>query len=101
MASIDQDGTGQELGADRLELLQGGAQVFDDLGGDRVRVREGGGILQAFVAEPEDVQADLVALEQLVVGERAPAAVRVGIGPGRGARVAIGRVVAGDELIQG
>jgi hypothetical protein len=41
-------------------LLQRGAEVFDDLGGDDGRGREAVGVLQRIVLEPEDVEAGLV-----------------------------------------
>jgi hypothetical protein len=41
------------------ELLQRGLQVLDDFQGQHVRVRQVGRILQALVAQPEDVQVDL------------------------------------------
>ena len=47
------------------------AQVFDDLGGDDVGVFEVRRVFQAVVLEPEDVQAHLVALEQVFVTDRA------------------------------
>ena len=40
-----------------------------DFLGDDVRGGEVCGILQAFVLQPEDVEVDLVALEQVFVGE--------------------------------
>jgi hypothetical protein len=52
----------QVLG-DQGELVEGGLQVLDDFGGDYVGGGEIGGILQAVVLEPEDVQAGLVALD--------------------------------------
>jgi len=56
----------QVLG-DRLELLQCSAEVFDDFGGDDGGVGEVVGVLQGIVLEPEDVEAGLVAGDQLVV----------------------------------
>jgi len=40
---------------DGFELLQGGAEVFDDFGGDDGGVGEVVGVLQRLVLEPEDV----------------------------------------------
>src|SRR5436189_226326 len=54
-----------ELGEHVFELGEGGAEVLDDLGGDDVGVGEGGGVFEALVADPEEVEADLVALEEL------------------------------------
>ncbi len=51
------------------ELSQGGFEVLDDLGCDHTGCRQVVGVLQALVAEPEDVEARLVAGDQLVVAE--------------------------------
>ena len=51
--------------------------------GDDVGVGQVGGVFQALVSEPEDVEADLVAADQLVVGVGSPAAVGIFVGPGR------------------
>ena len=48
-------------------------QVLDDLGGDDVGGGEVGGVLERLVLEPEDVEVGLVALDQVVVGERVAA----------------------------
>lgn len=56
----------QVLG-NRLELLQRRAEVLDDFGGDDGGVGEVVGVLQRIVLEPEDVEAGLVAGDQLVV----------------------------------
>ncbi|HEY3616642.1 MAG TPA: hypothetical protein VGK96_07490 [Candidatus Sulfotelmatobacter sp.] len=45
------------------ELIQGGLEVFDDLSGKNGRVGEIGGIAQAVVAEPEDVEVGFVAFD--------------------------------------
>ena len=66
----------RKLGLDRLELLERGAQVFGDLGSNQIGVGQVGGVFERLVLEPEDVEADLVALEQLVITVGAPAAVR-------------------------
>ena len=52
-----------QIRRDLGELLQRRLQIFDDLGGDHVGVGQVGGVLQALVLEPEDVQAELVALD--------------------------------------
>jgi len=44
-------------------------EVFDDLGGDDVGIRKVGAVLKRFVFEPEDVEVEFVALEQLLIGE--------------------------------
>ena len=53
---------GGEVGIDQGELVEGGLQVLDDLGGDDVGIGEVGGVLEALVAQPEDVEVGLVAL---------------------------------------
>ena len=48
---------------------------------------------QGFVLDPEDVEAGLVTLEDLVHGEFAPAAVGIGFGPGFVAEVVCSDIV--------
>jgi hypothetical protein len=57
-------------------------------------VGEVGRVFEAVVAEPEDVEVHLVALRQLVVAERAPAAVRVVVRPRGLAVVPVLRLVS-------
>jgi hypothetical protein len=57
----------------RPELLQHRLQFLHDLGRQRVRLGHIGRLLQRLVAQPKDVQVDLVAGQQFLVGERAPA----------------------------
>jgi hypothetical protein len=54
---------------DLRELVQRRLQIFRDLGGDHVGIGEIGRILQTFIFQPEDVQAHLVALQQILVRE--------------------------------
>ena len=86
-------------------------KVFDDFGGDDVGIGGGvGGVFQAFLAEPEDVEAGFVAGDDLFVGVGAPAAIGSLFGPCWLAVVAAclclvrGRqvvsVVAGDEFVE-
>src|SRR5205807_716879 len=51
------------------ETLQSGFQALDDFGGDLVWRRQAVGVLEARVLEPEDVEVELVALDQLVIAE--------------------------------
>ena len=44
-------------------------QVFDDAGGQRAGGGEIVGVFEAVVAQPEEIEAELVAFEQVVVGE--------------------------------
>ena len=55
------------------KLLEGSAQVLDDLFGDEVGRGESGGVFHALVAQPEDVQARLIPLDQVVGAEAAEA----------------------------
>src|SRR6266446_1820993 len=57
--------------SDSHELLQRVLQVFDDAGGDFSRRRKLVRSLQAFVAQPEEVQAEFVALEEFFIAEGA------------------------------
>src|SRR5262249_49421022 len=59
----------------RAEQLQGRLQVLGDLFGQDIGFREAVRVLQTLVLEPEQIEVELVPLRQLVVGERAPAAV--------------------------
>ena len=71
-----------QVSQNQLELFKRCAQVFDDLGGDEVGVFEVGRVFQTVVLEPEDVQAHLVALEQIFITIRPPAALGVRFRPG-------------------
>jgi hypothetical protein len=55
---------------------------------------------EAIVLEPEDVEAGLVAAEQLLVGVGSPSTLGVGLGPQRLPLVAVLGAVAGDELVE-
>ncbi len=46
-----------------------GFEVGGDVGGDHFGGGEVGAFFEGFVFEPEDVEVDLVALDQLFVGE--------------------------------
>ena len=89
-----------QVAEDVLDLRQRGPQVVGDLLGEDVWLGEAGGILQALIAEPEQVQADRVAGDDLVIGVRTPAAGRRLPGPRRLAEVALARAVALDELVE-
>ena len=62
-ASAPRSTLGRKIRQDQLEFHQRRAEVLDDLGSDHVGVFEVGRVLQAVVLEPEDVEADLIALE--------------------------------------
>ena len=58
-----------EVCGDLLKLLQGSPQVFQYLFSDDTRRRKVGSVLDALVAQPEDVEVYLVSLDQLVILE--------------------------------
>jgi hypothetical protein len=72
-------------------LFERGFEIFHDFGGDDVWRGEIRGILEGFVFEPENVEVDLVAFDEVVVGEAFEAFAL-------GALVAVLGVVAGDEI---
>ena len=59
----------REVGRDGLELFERCSQILGDFGSDDVRLGQTRRVFLGFVFEPEDIEADLVALEQLVVLE--------------------------------
>ena len=75
-------------------------EVFDDVGGEGVGIREVIEVGEGLVLDPEIVKAGLVALEEELHGEAAPAAVRVVLGPGLLALIAVLRVIAAHEILQ-
>jgi hypothetical protein len=89
-----------QVSQNELELFKCRAQVFDDLGGDHVGVFQVGRVFQAVVLEPEDVEAELVSLRELVIAVRPESALGARFRPGRPWLAAVGGVVAGDELIE-
>jgi hypothetical protein len=68
-------------------------QVLGNFSGDHIGIGQVGRVLKAVVFKPKDVQVDLVALEEFLVREGLEAFSLF-------ARVAILRVVAGNEVIQ-
>lgn len=85
---------------DQSELLQRRLKLFDNLSGDDARLGKVFGGFEAFVFEPKDIEARLIAADQFVIVVGAPAAVGILLGPGRLALVAVLRVVAGDEFVE-
>jgi len=51
-----------QIRGDFAELLEGGFEVFDDFLSEHVGIGKIVGIFQAFVSEPEDVEASFVAV---------------------------------------
>lgn len=84
----------------QLELFQSALQVFNDVTQDYARFWKVGRVLQAFVFEPEDVQAGLITADDFIKGVGTPAAAWCALAPGGGALEAVRRVVQGDELGQ-
>ena len=68
-------------------------EVFDYFFGQEVGVGEVGGVFEAFVAEPEDVEAGFVPLDEFLVAEGFEAL-------GFLAVMAVGGVVALDEIFE-
>ena len=66
----------QSIG-DSAEAVQAGFQILDDLGRQIVRLRQIVQIGQALVLEPENIQAGLVAGQNLLDVEFSPAPFRV------------------------
>ena len=63
-------------------MLQHAAQVFRDFGGNHVGLREVVGIEQAVVFQPEQIEADLVAGQQILQLVATPVAIRGLLAPG-------------------
>ncbi len=82
------------------ELFQRSLQVFDDFSRQHLRLGQMGRVLQAFVAQPENVQADLIAGQQFLVSEAAPAPLGVIFAPGGPALVPVGRVEAAHKIVK-
>ncbi len=59
---------------DLLKTLDTSFQVFDDLFGKYIRIREVVQIGQAFVSDQEDVQAGFVTGDDVFIGKFAPSA---------------------------
>ena len=53
--------------SDTAELFERGFEVIDDFLGENVGIGEIVGVFEAFVSEPEDVEAGFVAVDELVV----------------------------------
>jgi hypothetical protein len=81
-------------------LFQGGFEVFDDFLGDNVRLGEIVGLFQAFVSEPENIQAGFVAVDELFIGVSAPALAGILLRPSRRPLMTVLGIVALDELVE-
>jgi hypothetical protein len=83
-----------------LHLLQHAAQIFGDFGGNHVGLREVVGIEQALVFQPEQIEADLVAGQQILQLVDTPAASRGLLAPGGLALVDGTGLVEAHEFIE-
>jgi len=82
-----------QVSGDLGELIEGGLQVFDDLGGEYGGVRKIRRIAEAVIAEPEKYRGWLVAFDQVFVGKNVEAL-------GFGALVAVLGFVGVDEVVE-
>ena len=82
-----------QIDRDLRKLVERGLQVLCDLCRDNVGVGQICRVLQALVLQPENVQADLIAFEQVVVGEGAEPVSFLAL-------MAVLRAIAGDKIIQ-
>src|SRR5438876_7565372 len=89
-----------EVRQNALDLAERVPQVLGDLLGQDVRVGKVGRVLQTLVAQPEQVEAELIARGDLVIGIGAPAPVRCLLRPCRSTFVTSARAIAGDELVE-
>ena len=83
-----------------LKAIHRRLQILNDIRSEDIGIGEAVQVGQGFVLDPEDVEAGLVALEDLVHGEFAPAAVGIGFRPGFVAVMAVFGVIAADEVLQ-
>ena len=60
-----------------MELFEGGFEVFDNLLGETVGIGEIVRLFQAFVAEPEGIEACRVSVDEFAVGTRLSITVRL------------------------
>src|SRR2546426_9393486 len=77
LVSLDPRRSLLKVAEDTLDLLERAAQVVGDLLGQHMRFWQFRRILEAFVLEPEDVEATLVTGCELLVSEHAPATVGI------------------------
>src|SRR5437016_11155624 len=78
---------------DFAEAVERRLQILDDFGGNLVGGRQEVGVVERVVLEPEDVEVDLVASDEVGMRE-APEA--VGLGP----LAPPPRFVAGDKIVE-
>ena len=78
---------------DAAKLLQGRLKILGNLGSDPIRQRKVFGIFQAFVLQPEDIQANLVALDKLIIAKRLKPVRLLPVVP-------VGRMITRYEVLQ-
>ena len=66
----------------------------------RIQSKQVGAVFERFVFEPEDVEVELVALQQVVIIVNAPATLRVLIRPRRRPFVSVLWIIASDEIVK-
>jgi len=90
---------GRKFGGDLGEEVAGGFE-FCQLGGEDLGRGERVGVGEALVFDPEEVEAELAALEDLGVGVAPPASVGVVFAPGGLALVRRAGLITGDKLVE-
>src|SRR5947207_12513588 len=63
-------------------------------------IREIGGVLETLVSQPEQIEAELVARQDLFIAVWPPAPVRRLVGPRRFALMTLAQAVTGDEIVE-
>jgi len=81
-------------------LFESGFEVFDDLLCEDIGVRKVIGLFKAFVPQPENIEAGLVAVYELFVVVGSPPTVRILFGPSRLSLVAVLGIVALNEFVE-
>src|SRR2546427_2724932 len=91
---------GLQICQDTLDLAQRVPQILGDLLGQDVGIGEVGGVLETLVAQPEQVEAELVARQDLLVAIGPPAPLRRLLRPRRLALMTLARAVTRDEIVE-
>ena len=89
-----------QIHRDFAELFQSRFKVFNDFLSENIGIGEIVGFFQAFISQPEDIEAGFVAVNEFVVRVRAPATVGILFRPSRFALIAVLRVVALNEFVR-
>src|SRR5438445_1153681 len=83
-----------------LDLPQRVPQVLRDLLGQDMGIREVGRVLETLVTQPEQVEAELVARQDLLVAIWPPAPIRRRFRPRRFAFMTPARAITGDKIVE-